>query len=133
MKLQTEVPGYELIEVGTDPFTYRLNNTETGEFITAVRNCSFSEKTSVESTTRQLLVGLERLHISRQDSVEINGERFLRSHIDAQLEGRPVKMATYSYRLGRCVSDLVIWSETRSQHQQETDRIASHFSLLLTE
>ncbi len=77
--------------------------------VTALRSCGYREKASLRGSARQIFVGLEKLKIRKQEYVELSGRRLYMVDADAQSEGLPIQLTTYSYKDDDCFVDYVLW------------------------
>jgi len=93
-------------------------------FLTEMRDCSIPEKFSYKATTRQLLVGLSDLTALKQQAVELGERKVLRSLFSATLDADKVFVATFTFREGDCVTDLICWrgAPPEPAFQQELER-----------
>jgi hypothetical protein len=103
----------------------RRCTTPTGDvFLTEMRDCTIPEKFSYQATTRQLLVGLTDLTAIKQQAVELGARKVLRSLFSATLDADKVLVATFTFREGRCVTDLICWRSAPAEtaFTQELER-----------
>ena len=99
-----------------DQVVYRFSGSsdEVPIFLTIVDECPVATHVSPEATTRQLLVGLEKIRVERQRELTLDGHRSLESILSAELDGVPLSLSTLSVRNPPCVVDYIVWGRESS-------------------
>jgi hypothetical protein len=77
-----------------------------------MKDCSISEKSSFQATTRQLLVGLIGAKVARQTSVPVGDTNMLQSVITGTVDADPVILSTFTFRRTNCVTDIILWQSS---------------------
>lgn len=78
-------------------------------YVSALKDCSISEKFTLQATTRQLFVGLSGLKVVSQEPVTLGPTQTLHSVVQGTIDADPVAMSTFTFRKDNCVRDLVMW------------------------
>jgi hypothetical protein len=78
-------------------------------YVSALKDCSISEKFTLQATTRQLFVGLSGLKVVSQEPVTLGTTQTLHSVVQGSVDADPVVMSTFTFRKDNCVRDLVMW------------------------
>ncbi len=78
-------------------------------YVSALKDCSISEKFTLQATTRQLFVGLSGLKVVSQEPVTLGTTQTLHSVVQGTVDADPVAMSTFTFRKDNCVRDLVMW------------------------
>ncbi len=89
--------------------------------MTAMQQCGVSEKLSYQATTRQLLVGMTKLNLIDQTSISIEDARLLRSIFRGLIDADTILGASFTKRSGDCITDLVVWRVSASEHQSAAE------------
>jgi hypothetical protein len=98
-----------------DPYVYQRIDNPAGAsaplFMTVLKDCSFGKGEAAPSAARSLLVGMKELRIQQHRTVAIKGIQAARQSASAKIEGRPVRLVTYTIKQEGCVSDYALWSD----------------------
>jgi hypothetical protein len=78
-------------------------------YVSALKDCSISEKFTLQATTRQLFVGLSGLKVVSQEPVTLGTTQTLHSVVQGTVDADPVAMSTFTFRKDNCVRDMVMW------------------------
>ena len=78
-------------------------------YVSALKDCSISEKFTFQATTRQLFVGLAGLKVVSQDPLTLGTTQTLHSVVQGTVDADPVVMSTFTFRKDHCVRDIVMW------------------------
>lgn len=105
-----EDPTVTIEQINRSPHTYRITTNHSPLFLTALKECGYSDRVSSLGTTRSLFVGMRDLQIINQTKIELNGRDFLHSILLASYNDTNLNINTFSMREGDCVSDYVIWN-----------------------
>jgi len=101
-------------EISDEPFVYRCDTGAGPVFISSLQDCSVPEKFSFQATTRQLFVGATGLTVLSQAPVTVGERQALQTLVSATLDAQPLTISTFTFREGRCVTDLVVWRAEKS-------------------
>lgn len=123
---------------GSDALLFHADESELSGYVTALKSCGYREKASLRGTVRQIFVGLEKLKIKKQEYVEIAGRRLYVVDADAESEGLPIRLTTYSYKAEGCFIDYVLWvappkqilnesPEASAAYDTQLERLRTHF------
>lgn len=96
------------------PVVYSCQASDAEIFVTTLKDCSIPEKSTFQTTTRQLFVGLIGLKVISQESVPFGKTRALQTVVIGTLDAEPVLMSAFTFRKDDCVTDIVLWQGAES-------------------
>lgn len=114
-------------------------STSNRGFVTALRSCGHNEKDSLRGTTRQIFVGLEQVRITHQEAADFPPRTLWHVEADAESEGLPIQVSTYTLKEDRCFVDFVLWvvapqgKNISSETEQELADMRTQFHDLVGE
>jgi hypothetical protein len=101
-------------------------------YVSALKDCSISEKFTLQATTRQLFVGLSGLKVVSQEPVTLGSIQTLHSVVQGTVDADPVAMSTFTFREDSCVRDLAMWRSllpAKAGHAEVSDFVSESIDL----
>ena len=113
--------------------TIKSADSSLSGYVTGLKSCGYPEKTSLRGNSRQIFVGLEKLKIHNQEYVDIAPHRFLSMQAEAESDGLPIDITTYSYKDQDCFFDFVLWVTIPKSDVLEDQAIKTSYEAQLGE
>ena len=88
-------------------------------FMTGLKRCGIAEDASIGGLARHLFVGLTKINTRERVQREIGGASVVKSTVEAELDGAPLRIVALSSLHNNCVFDVVLWS-ARGERPQES-------------
>lgn len=109
-----DVDSFELLKIGSNPAVYKFQvakDKDTQIFLAPLKECGIvRDNQALPSVIRQLFVGLAKLHIHKQEKIELASRTVHTWSASAQMEESPLELSSYSVRKSDCIVDYVFWS-----------------------
>ncbi len=106
------------IETDSNGESDRAFKLESGSTVTLTSSCQNARKTSLESLTKDLLLGARKIKIIKQQKLNIANAEALFSHVNATVEGQAFQLLFVVTKKNSCVFDFSLVSpKSIPQHE----------------